>query len=127
MKGVQPKKTSKQSRISIADPRKGRMVSVNPYSATAKKLYRHYIEQEGQDPAMVVPPDLKYYPDSGRFRRMKQPKKPMIEARYAYKNYLGAYTLHNLDQLPAFEGFDLIRKFTAMLREYMQKVEAAVS
>jgi hypothetical protein len=37
---------------------------------------------------------------------MKQPKKPMIE-RYAYKNYLGAYTLHNLDQLPGVKGFEL--------------------
>ena len=123
MEGVQPKaKPNKSGRITLPNYETGKMTPpVNPYGPRAKQIYKYTIEVEGHDPATVVPLDLKYYPGSGIFRRMKQPKKAMIEARYSYKNYLGAYTLHNLDQLPGIEGFELIHKFTPLLREYMQK------
>eukprot|EP01043_Picozoa_sp_COSAG02_P064359 COSAG02_NODE_9384_length_2234_cov_15.604372_2_plen_71_part_00 len=58
MEGVQKKKRN-SNRVTFADPRSGRMVSMNPYSKKAKELYRYYIEQEGLDPQMVIPPDLK--------------------------------------------------------------------
>ena len=123
MEGVQPKtKANKLGRITLLNYETGKMTPpVNPYGPRAKQIYKCAIEVEGHDPATVVPLDLKYYPISGTFRRMEQPKRPMIEARYAYKNYLGAYTLHNLDQVPGIEGFELIRKFVPLLRDYMQK------
>ena len=58
-------------RLSIYDPRRDRMISLNPYNAKAKDiiLYRHYIEDLGFDPSLVLPPDLVYYEKSGHFRR----------------------------------------------------------
>ena len=47
---------------------KERMVSFSdPYGKAAKRLYKQYIDIAKYDPEMVVPSDLKYYPDSGRF------------------------------------------------------------
>ena len=45
------------------------MVSVAPYSANAKRLYKYYISELGYDERWIVPVDLKYYEDSGVFRR----------------------------------------------------------
>ena len=47
-------------RLSIYDPRRDRMVSLNPYKAKAKEIYRHYIEDLGFDPS----PDLAYHEKS---------------------------------------------------------------
>ena len=42
-------KKKKTNRVSIFSPWRNMMVSVQPYSATAKKLYRFYIEELGFD------------------------------------------------------------------------------
>ena len=36
-------------RLGIYDPRRDRMISLNPYKAKAKEIYRHYIEDLGFD------------------------------------------------------------------------------
>ena len=84
-------------RLSIYDPKRDRMVSLNPYKAKAKEIYRHYIEDLGLDPSLILPPDLVYYEKSGYFR--KNPTKQLtIESRTAYKTYLSSYTVHNVNQ-----------------------------
>jgi hypothetical protein len=67
MEAIQKKIDTKQSRVRIYDPRKEKMVSVAPYSANAKRLYKFYIRQLGYDPSWIAPPDLKWYPKSNRF------------------------------------------------------------
>ena len=49
MGAFKPCKTKKTDRVSIISPWKNRMVSVSPYSANAKKLYRFYIEELGYE------------------------------------------------------------------------------
>ena len=66
----------KTGRVSIFSPWKNRMVSVNPYSANAKKLYKYYIEEMGYDAAWIAPPDLKFYEESRRFLRVKPKPAP---------------------------------------------------
>ena len=39
-------------RLSIYDPRRDRMVSLNPYKGKAKEIYRHYTEDLGFDPSL---------------------------------------------------------------------------
>ena len=72
---AQPQPCAKQNkqnqRVSIFNPFTNRMARVSPYSAKAKKIYRYYIEELDYDPAWVAPKDLKFYEDSGRFRRVK--------------------------------------------------------
>ena len=58
MGAFKPCKTKKTDRVSIFSPWKNRMVSVSPYSANAKKLYRFYIEELGYDAAWIAPPNL---------------------------------------------------------------------
>ena len=57
----------KTARVSIFSPWKNKMVSVSPYSANAKKLYKYYIQELGYDAAWIAPPDLRFYEESGRF------------------------------------------------------------
>ena len=66
----------KTGRVSIFSPWKNRMVSVNPYSANAKKLYKFYIEELGYDAAWIAPKDLKFYEESRRFLRVKPKPAP---------------------------------------------------
>ena len=42
MEAIQKTIGTKQSRVRIYDPRKEKMVSVAPYSANAKRLYKFY-------------------------------------------------------------------------------------
>ena len=108
------------SRISIYDPRLDRMVRVSPHSAKAKALYRYYIQELDYDPAWIVPKDLKYYPSSGRFFKVKPPK-PAFVTRTAYKSYLASFTLNNHKRLQGFKGFDLLQQFTPVLSELIAK------
>ena len=120
MEAIQKK--TKKSRVRIYDPRKEKMVSVAPYSANAKRLYKLYIKELGYDPSWIAPPDLKWYPKSERFMKMKKETTiPVIEQRTSYKNYLAAFTLVNLDKLPGNKGIQLIKKFEPTLREYVRK------
>ena len=67
----------KTKRYQAYDIIKGRIVPYKDpymYSKAAKRLCTQYINIFGYEPEMVVPPDLKYYPDSGRFIKYK-PKK----------------------------------------------------
>ena len=52
--------------------------------------------KEGYEPSWILPPNLKWSLDSGRFMRLQKPQ-PTIEQRHAFKNYLGAYTMHNME------------------------------
>ena len=61
----------KAKRFKAYDLIKERYVNyINPYGRTAKRLYKQYIGI-GHDAEMVIPNNLKYYPDSGRFYRQK--------------------------------------------------------
>ena len=82
-------------RLSIYDPRRDRMISLNPYKAKAKEIYRHYIEDLGFDPSLVLPPDLVYYEKSGYFRR-NPTKQVKIEGRTAYYDTI-AWIVWTLD------------------------------
>ena len=90
-------------RLSIYDPRRDRMISLNPYKAKAKEIYRHYIEDLGFNPSLVLPPDLVYHEKSGYFRR-NPTKQVTIESRSAYKKYLTSYTVHNVNQTHGLQG-----------------------
>ena len=96
-------------RLSIYDRRRDRMISLNPYKAKAKEIYRHYIEDLGFDPSLVLPPDLVYYEKSGYFRR-NPTKQVTIESRSAYKKYmyLTSYTVHNVNQIHGLQGLKLL-------------------
>ena len=61
-----------KKRVTIFSPWAKKMVSVKPYSSSAKKLYRYYIQEFGYDPSWIVPPDLKFHVDTGRFRDRHQ-------------------------------------------------------
>ena len=81
----------KAKRYKAYDIIKGRTISyTNPYGRAAKRLYKQYIDIFGYEPEMVVPPDLKYYPDSGRFLKFKpQKEKPTwleVEEKTSFKN-----------------------------------------
>ena len=81
----------KAKRYQAYDIIKGRTVSYkDPYGKAAKRLYKQYIDTFGYEPEMVVPPDLKYYPDSGRFLKFKpQKEKPTwleVEEKTSFKN-----------------------------------------
>ena len=59
----------KAKKFKAYDLIKERYVSyINPYDRTAKRLYNQYIGI-GHGVEMVIPNNLKYYPDSGRFYR----------------------------------------------------------
>ena len=92
-------------RLSIYDPRRDRMVSLNPYKAKAKEIYRHYIEDLGFDPSLVLPPDLVYYEKSGYFRR-NPTKQVKIEGRTAYYDTI-AWIVWTLDMDMTRNGYDL--------------------
>ena len=98
----------------IYDPMKGRMVSVDPFGKRAKQLYRHYIELEGHDPVDILPPGLKYYPNSQMIKRLPKPK-PRITERTAYKSYLSSFTLHNHKRVGGLAGFNLIHEMSPHL------------
>ena len=68
---------------------------------------------------MVIPNNLKYYPDSGRFYRQKpQKEKPPwleIEEKTSFKKYLATYSLANKLNLQAYAGIDLMNNFESKL------------
>jgi hypothetical protein len=68
---------------------------------------------------MVIPNNLKYYPDSGRFYRQKpQKEKPPwleIEEKTSFKKYLATYSLANKLNIQAYAGIDLMNNFKPKL------------
>ena len=107
-----PCSKKKSKRVSIFSPWRKKMVSVEPYSATAKRLYRWYIQELDFDAGWIAPRDLKFHEESGRFTRVK----PKVETRTAYKKYLSCHRLHNVQKVMGFEGFELLRSFHAELQ-----------
>ena len=107
-----PYKKRKTNRVAIYSPWRKKMVSVEPYGATAKRLYRWYIQELDFDAGWIAPPDLKFHEASGRFTRVK----PKVETRTAYKKYLSCHRLHNVQKVMGFEGFELLRSFRAQLQ-----------
>ena len=51
----------KSKRVAIYSPWRKKMVSVEPYGATAKRLYRGYIRELDFDVGWIAPPDLKFH------------------------------------------------------------------
>eukprot|EP01050_Picozoa_sp_SAG11_P017090 SAG11_NODE_2418_length_3381_cov_136.529555_3_plen_451_part_01 len=98
----------------------------NPYGRVAKRIYRQYIEL-GYDPSMIViPRDLKYYPGSDRFRKVKSPvpKTPYdanmsISERSTFKKFLASYSLVNSTNVQAYAGIELINNFKPKLESMM--------
>ena len=109
---------AESQRLSIYDPKRDRMISLSPYKVKAKEIYRHYIEDLGFDPSLVLPPDLVYYEKSGHFRR-NPTKQVKIEGRTAYKSYLTSFTLHNVNQVHGLQGFKLLNEFTPTLNQLL--------
>ena len=115
------------TRVSIFSPWRNKMVSVKPYGPTAKKLYKFYIQELGYDAAWIAPADLRFYEESGRFRRIaakpKAAKAPKVQAadeitsRLSYKSYLSCHTLNNLQKVPGYDGFELLRRFRPQLEQ----------
>ena len=105
-----PCSKKKSNRVSIFSPWRNRMVSVQPDSATAKRLYRWYIQELGYDAGWIAPPNLKFHEASGRFTRVK----PKVETRTAYKKSLSCHRIHNVQKVMGFEGFELLRSFRAL-------------
>jgi len=58
-------------KIAIYNPFTDKDVKINPYGLTAKKIYRLYIEDMGVEPESVLPPNLNYNKETGRFKRIK--------------------------------------------------------
>jgi hypothetical protein len=75
----------------------------NPYGRTAKRLYKQYIGI-GHDAEMVMPNDLKYYPDSGRLRRFDHASTKInygkldVKERSSFKRYPATYSVIQQNQ-----------------------------
>eukprot|EP01043_Picozoa_sp_COSAG02_P060707 COSAG02_NODE_7993_length_2756_cov_1.432066_1_plen_83_part_00 len=78
-----------------------------PLAPTAQRRRRstckYYVEELDYDPAWVAPKDLKFYEDSGRFRRVTskpKPKLPEIFSNSSYKSCnLSCHTLNNTEKV----------------------------
>ena len=121
MSAVKPCTKKKSERVSIFSPWANRMVSVKPYGTQAKKLYRYYIQELDYDPAWIAPKDLKFYEESGRFRRVKTAPEPEMAMKQSYKGYLACHTLNNIAKVEGYKGFELLRKFKPLVEEALQK------
>ena len=95
------------------------MVSVNPYSPKAKRLYRFYIEELGYDAAWIAPPDLAFHADSGRFTR--QPKPPEMSSKTSFKAYLSCHTVSNVGKVKGFKGFELLHQMRPLIAAALQQ------
>eukprot|EP01051_Picozoa_sp_SAG22_P024722 SAG22_NODE_6982_length_788_cov_1.349782_2_plen_112_part_00 len=66
---------------------------------------------------MIIPNDLKYYPNSGRFRKIKDPTSKVdysgipVKERSSFKNYMASYTINNTKNIKANQGLELIGIF----------------
>jgi len=69
-------------KLRIYDPIKNRFIKVNPFGTAAKRLYKIYIDDLSTPAENVLPPGLKYNPETGYFTKTKEKK----EEDKAYKN-----------------------------------------
>ena len=94
------------------------MTVKNPYGKRAKQLYKQLIVDKKADPNTVMPDGLKYHPTSQTFTRIKS-KKPKIELRTSFKNYLGEFTIRNFENLPEYKGFELTLNFATKASDFL--------
>eukprot|EP01050_Picozoa_sp_SAG11_P029915 SAG11_NODE_8620_length_994_cov_127.629050_1_plen_138_part_10 len=112
----------KNKRYTAYDVIKDRDITFyNPYGRVAKRIYRQYIDL-GYDPGMIViPRDLKFYPKSRRFLKVKSSVSPIpyvdqktntidmpIKERSSFKKMLASYTIANTKNIQAYAGIELI-------------------
>ena len=117
---------NKMKRYNIYDTVKARNVSfTNPYGRVAKRLYKQLIDQ-GTEPNMaVIPNDLKYYPRSKRFIKVKDPSSPIdyskfkVTERSSFKQYMASFTILNDTDITAYAGIELINGFRGKLESMM--------
>ncbi len=69
-------------KLRIYDPIKNRFVKVNAFGTAAKRLYKIYIDDLNTPAENVLPPGLKYNPETGYFTKTKEKK----EEDKVYKN-----------------------------------------
>eukprot|EP01052_Picozoa_sp_SAG31_P042300 SAG31_NODE_6678_length_1928_cov_2.726627_3_plen_376_part_01 len=96
----------------------------NPHGRRAKSIYRQYIDL-GYAPEMILPNDLKYYPDSRRFRVIKDPtgidfSKIAVNKRTAFQNYMSSFKIMNSTDIPGYSGFELANAFRPTVKNLMQ-------
>lgn len=75
-------------KLRIYNPIKNRFVNVNQFGAAAKKLYKLYIDDLGTPAENVLPPGLKYNPETGYFTKTKQQKEKILYSsvkKYTYE------------------------------------------
>ena len=77
------------NKISIYNPFTDKDVKINPYGLTAKRIYKLYIEDMGVEPESVLPPNLNYNKETGRFRRIKIIKDFTNVRRITYNQVTG--------------------------------------
>jgi hypothetical protein len=91
----------KATRYKAYDLIKERYVNyVDQYGRTAKRLYKQYIDILGYEPEMVMPNNLKYYPDSDRFYKYKPKKACTYVYRSDYNSNTSFATLLSRRLLP---------------------------
>jgi hypothetical protein len=110
----------KAARYKAYDLVKERFVNyVDQYGRTARRLYKQYIDILGYEPEMVMPNNLKYYPDSGRFYKYRPNKEKLpwleIEEKSSFKKYLATFSIANKLNVQAFAGNDLMNNFEPQL------------
>tara|TARA_R100000654_G_scaffold68886_1_gene98157 strand:+ start:1447 stop:4221 length:2775 start_codon:yes stop_codon:yes gene_type:complete len=77
------------NKISIYNPFTDKDVKINPYGLTAKRIYRLYIDDMGYPPDSILPPNLNYNKETGRFRRIKIIKDFTNVRRITYNQVTG--------------------------------------
>jgi len=56
----------------IYNPFTDKYSKMNKYGGTAKKIYRYLIDETGAEPTSILPQDLSYNEDTGRFVKVQQ-------------------------------------------------------
>lgn len=93
-------------KIRIFNPIKNRFVKVNTYGITAKKLYKLYIDDLNTPAENVLPPGLKYNPETGYFTKTKE-KKSIDKAYLNAKKLVYEDNFMNVNKDP----YSIVKKF----------------
>ena len=93
----------------------------DPYGKTAKRLYKQLIDM-GTPPEMaIIPNNLKYYPSSKRFIKIKDPTSKIdysgvpVKERSSFKNYMASFSIDNTKNIKGYQGLQLINGFRPKL------------
>jgi hypothetical protein len=104
-------------KIRIFNPIKNRFVKVNTYGITAKKLYKLYIDDLNTPAENVLPPGLKYNPETGYFTKTKE-KKSIDKAYLNVKKLVYEDNFINTNQ----STFSIVKNFMKQFRGKTIKV-----